>query len=156
MLQKDGGCFPTANHPKEVGIWMKNARPWTNQEISTNFVADWWKWWGSLYLGESAGEWELHISWPLLSKVGPNGMLIFVLLLAWWGHAMGKGGRALDGQESWKKAVKQVMCTLQNVKALVLQAGEGGDLMKDSLTPKATPTLGSKSRGKKRYVFTCV
>ncbi|KAF8223554.1 hypothetical protein L208DRAFT_1381415 [Tricholoma matsutake] len=146
MSQKDAGCFPTANRPKEVVILMKNAHPWADQEISVNFVTDWWKWWGDLYPDESAGVWELHISWPLLSKAGANSMLIFLLLLAWLGQAMGKGRRALDGQESWKKAVEQVTWVLQNVKVFILQSREDGGTVEDDSTPKAAHALGSKSR----------
>ncbi|KAF8222049.1 hypothetical protein L208DRAFT_1382029 [Tricholoma matsutake] len=99
-----------------------------------------------LYPDESMGEWELHISWPSLSKAGANSMLIFLLLLAWWGQAMGEGRCALDGQESWKKAVEQVTRALQNVKVFVLQSREDGGTMEDDSMPKAAHALGSKSR----------
>ncbi|KAF8238248.1 hypothetical protein L208DRAFT_1375273 [Tricholoma matsutake] len=59
--------------------------------------------------------------------------------------AMGEGRHALDGQESWKKAVKQVMRALQNVKVFILQSREDGGTMEDESMPKAAHALGSKS-----------
>jgi hypothetical protein len=141
--QKDGGRFGTAGRPKEVAAWMKNARPLTDQDIAASFVGDWWKWWGGLYSGVDAGG-----AWEVFEKAGANGMLIFVLTLAWWGQAIGEEGRVLEGSDCWGKAVCEVTQALVKVRAMRSQVGDPSE----SAKVKAVAKSLKPKRGVKRHV----
>ncbi|KAL6298089.1 hypothetical protein BKA93DRAFT_831002 [Sparassis latifolia] len=78
----------------EVASWMKIARLARDMEIddSVAFAKGWWGWWTSLQPSTRAvgddGKLQQDRSavvWDSLCITGPNGLLLVVVCLAWWG-----------------------------------------------------------------------
>jgi hypothetical protein len=83
---------------------------------------DWWTWWT-----ECQPSWRIQKSnkkgflpsngkgnWSLLRVGGNNGLLLFVMSLAWWGNA--SLGNA-EEKKKWTAAVKEVSWALEHMHA---------------------------------------
>jgi hypothetical protein len=105
------------NRPKEVGVWIKNARKYKAFVIDDIkvFSRSWWTWWEGLQ-----PEWRIaagrpfsqkvplgEVSWESLFKSGCNGFFIVVLTISWWLTAV-KGN--LD-DEDFSQAFSDVLWT---------------------------------------------
>ncbi|KAJ7106175.1 hypothetical protein C8R44DRAFT_638607 [Mycena epipterygia] len=102
-----------ARHPKQVGIWVKNARigtPVFSVEVLSN---EWWAWWMDInpkwrvkdgkLVEEGDGNWEC------LRCPGQNGWLNILVCLKWW-----YGG--LDGEsQDWLRAIMDVKWALEGL-----------------------------------------
>ncbi|KAJ7463596.1 hypothetical protein FB451DRAFT_1042746 [Mycena latifolia] len=106
-------AHPTTHCPKQIGIWVKNARVGVPELSVDTFSAQWWDWWRVLN-----PEWrkrdgalvkEGEGSWDVLRCPGQNGFLNILICLKWW-HA------ALDEEtEDWKAAIADVKWVLKGM-----------------------------------------
>jgi hypothetical protein len=112
-----GPSFPASTNirPPEIAVWMKNGRRWRDMELDDHerFGKQWWAWWSSLQPSS-----QLHddptlpslptvaMDWTALRKPGKNGLLLFMVSLAWW-------GKASDACGEWLKAVLEVTNVLR-------------------------------------------
>ena len=107
-----GPSFPPAAgvRPTEIGVWMKNRRPWKDMEIvdEVGFGQQWWDWWSSLQPGSRAlnDVPTVDMDWGKLNKAGKNGFLLIMMSLVWW-------GKASRGDGGWLKAVTEVSTVLR-------------------------------------------
>jgi hypothetical protein len=89
--------------PQEFSWWMKRARKYSSppfiSDVST-FAASFGVWWGSMR--KAGGE-----DWGVLKTGGPNGFLVIMLLLCWWGRA--------DASHVWKAAVDEATACLDKM-----------------------------------------
>ncbi|SJL16932.1 uncharacterized protein ARMOST_20464 [Armillaria ostoyae] len=91
--------LPSAGHPAEVGVWIKNYRRKHPKISLPKFADEWWIWWkgmqpdwhnvmdvdgalGEAYRGGIGGDWEC------LWKSGQNGFVSLLACLAWWGQVV--------------------------------------------------------------------
>ncbi|KAJ7705147.1 hypothetical protein B0H16DRAFT_1254351, partial [Mycena metata] len=104
---------PTTNRPKEVGVWVKNARKGTPAIADVeDFAKRWWVWWKGInptwrlrdgdLVRDSSG------SWDVLRCPGQNGFLNVVICLKWW-HEVDEVGAP---SEEWTHAVSDVKWVL--------------------------------------------
>ncbi|KAJ6630398.1 hypothetical protein B0H10DRAFT_1939157 [Mycena sp. CBHHK59/15] len=95
--------YPTGLPPKEVGVWVKNARKGVPKISVETFPKEWWGWWTRINPGWRVSNGVLGRdgdgNWDDLRCPGQNGFLNVIMCLKWW-HA------ALEGEsEDWKRAV---------------------------------------------------
>lgn len=86
--------LPKSKRPEEVNAWLKRHRKFTNipSLVLSDYVTEVRMWWISLQPQErvvSDGEPLLRqvsedTDWSILTKSGPNGFFIIMLVLAWW------------------------------------------------------------------------
>ncbi|KAI0281132.1 hypothetical protein BGY98DRAFT_902412, partial [Russula aff. rugulosa BPL654] len=79
--------------PREISVWMKNGRRWTDVDLddTERFGKQWWDWWHSLqpksrirrYQSRSTSP-TLEMDWSGLQKPGKNGILLVMISLVWW------------------------------------------------------------------------
>ncbi|KAL6302864.1 hypothetical protein BKA93DRAFT_751001 [Sparassis latifolia] len=109
--------------PTTVADWMKVAQPTRDMGIgdSRTFAMMWWAWWTSLQLSARPvgkdGRPQKNESvtiWDDLCITGPNGLLLVVLCLAWWGSAV-VGGASPDEENDWCAAVEDVAWSLSKM-----------------------------------------
>ncbi len=105
---------PTEGRPAEVAAWMKRARKLTDYPIKNvdEFAVAWLNWWNSNKPPSVSGEVAANFDWAVLNVTGPNGLLLFMLTLAWWGSALDdtKGHRG-----KWLVAVCDVRLVFDRV-----------------------------------------
>ncbi|TFK77649.1 hypothetical protein K466DRAFT_441878, partial [Polyporus arcularius HHB13444] len=78
---------PTEGRPLEVAAWMKRARKLTDYPIKNvdKFADAWLLWWKSNKpLSQAVDDLPANLDWAVLNVTGPNGLLLFMLSLAWW------------------------------------------------------------------------
>ncbi|KAL6298296.1 hypothetical protein BKA93DRAFT_703316, partial [Sparassis latifolia] len=102
--------------PAKVASWMKIARPARDMEIDDPiaFARGWWGWWTSLQPstwavgddGKPQQDWSAVV-WDSLCITGPNGLLLVVVCLAWWGMVV-VGKASADQENNWCAAVADV------------------------------------------------
>ncbi|RDX39725.1 hypothetical protein OH76DRAFT_1490873 [Lentinus brumalis] len=106
---------PTVGRPLEVAAWMKRARKLVDYPIKdvVTFADGWLKWWTSNKpVSDGTIDVPANLNWAVLNVSGSNGVLLFMLLLAWWGAALE------DDQENrgkWLLAVSDVRVALDRV-----------------------------------------
>ncbi|RDX39964.1 hypothetical protein OH76DRAFT_1423985 [Lentinus brumalis] len=113
---------PTEGRPLEVAAWMKRARKLVDFPIKDvdKFAAAWLTWWKSNKpVAQDTDNVRANWDWGVLNVSGPNGILLFMLSLAWWGavveHTQGYQGK-------WLLAVSDVRLVLDRV---LLAAAKG-------------------------------
>ncbi|KAJ7148594.1 hypothetical protein C8R46DRAFT_1231087 [Mycena filopes] len=126
----------TAVRPKEVGVFMGNARKWGTvvkllsdpgpRATEGTFGARWWGWWdeaqpavrkkrnGKFVAAAKVAtkEWE-----DVAKMAGRNGLLLYVGALLWWGEAAVGAGEDL---EEWKEAARDVAEVLEKAREWVV------------------------------------
>jgi hypothetical protein len=131
-----GPSFPPATNlrPPEIGVWMKNRRPWKDMELADKekFSQKWWTWWSSLQPDSRTCDDKptIQMDWGKLSKAGKNGFLLIILSLVWW-------GKASNRDEGWLKAVVEVS------KVLLCMRGTAGAIIGVKKTAGLVPLSGS-------------
>jgi hypothetical protein len=143
-----GPSFPPAAAgvwPTEIGVWMKNRRPWKDVGIANTagFVQKWWGWWSSLQPDSRTANDMLiiNMNWEKLKKPGRNGFLLIILSLVWWGKASSR-------DEEWQMAVAEVskvLCCMLGGFTSVPDPPEHGSLNSSSAA-NAVATASSKRR----------
>ena len=132
-----GPSFPHAAgvRPAEIGMWMKNRRPWKDVDIAdmAGFEQHWWNWWCSLQpdTRNANDAPTIAMDWQKLQKTGRNGFLLVMMSLAWWGKASSR-------DEGWRKAVAEVGAVLHCIVG-------GSGAVRGVTTPPRHGPLGSSS-----------
>ncbi|KAJ7768838.1 hypothetical protein B0H16DRAFT_1246912, partial [Mycena metata] len=98
---------PTANRPKEVGAWVKNARK--GKPALTGGVEglkeQWDIWWRGINPEWRIREGELvqegSGSWEVLRCPGQNGFLNVLMSLKWWHDGTSEEWRRAAGDVKW-------------------------------------------------------
>ncbi|KAJ7840612.1 hypothetical protein B0H14DRAFT_2360567 [Mycena olivaceomarginata] len=109
--------LPTSGRPKEVAMWVRNARKGIPDVLPQSFSDQWWQWWtrinpewrvvdGAL-VKEGDGDWE-ELRCP-----GQNGLLNVLACLKWWRNALGRE------TEDWLDAVRDVAWALSQMQRYV-------------------------------------
>lgn len=70
------------SRPAEFDVWMKTDHPWKDQLVNDGFMANWWTWWNTIKVLPENG------------IVGPSGVMLLVIGLAWWGVHVKEEGHA--------------------------------------------------------------
>lgn len=98
-------------------MWIKNVRG-THLVLQGNevirFSMGWWKWWKGVQSachGLSDGSGAITAAgrsgdrdWSCMAKCGQNGVLTFLVALAWWGKAVLRDGGDVD--MDWENALE--------------------------------------------------
>ncbi len=105
---------PTEGRPREVAAWMKRARKLVDYPIEDVdvFAAAWFRWWNSNKPPSISGDVPANYDWAVLNVTGPNGLLLFMLTLAWWGSLAGDNQ---GYQGKWLLAVGDVRLVFDRV-----------------------------------------
>ncbi|KAJ6533823.1 hypothetical protein DFH09DRAFT_844047, partial [Mycena vulgaris] len=79
--------------PKQVGVWVKNARIGTPVLVIEKFIEEWGVWWMDIQPKWRIRDGELVTdgttgSWDALRCPGPNGLLNVLMCLKWWRAAL--------------------------------------------------------------------
>jgi len=143
----DGGpSFPpsTSVRPREISVWMKNGRRWTDVDLddTERFGKQWWDWWHSLqpksrirrYQSRSTSP-TLEMDWSGLQKPGKNGILLVMISLVWWGSASSR-------DESWLAAIVDV------TEVLTCMKNASGEMLGESSVDNSASAVTSK-RGRR-------
>jgi hypothetical protein len=95
---------------------MKHGRPWIDQAVDDKFGSSWWKWWKCLrpceYMPADNAE---ELDWEGVNKAGSNGVLLIVVVLAWWGST-GSEDLKSPGPEGWKVVLGEVSWVLERLR----------------------------------------
>lgn len=113
---------PTDSRPPEVAAWMKRARKLVDYPINDvdKFADAWLSWWKSNKpVSGDVDDLPANMDWAVLNVSGPNGLLLFMLTLAWWG-AVVEDGQSHRGK--WLLAITDVRLVLDRV---LLAAAKG-------------------------------
>ncbi|KAF8184374.1 hypothetical protein K438DRAFT_1598376, partial [Mycena galopus ATCC 62051] len=84
----------TTNHPKAVGMWVKNARKGVpNIGTAEQMEGEWWAWWRKINPGwrlSDNGDLVQNHDGPfdVLKCPGQNGFLSIMVCLKWWHGSM--------------------------------------------------------------------
>ncbi|TFK80860.1 hypothetical protein K466DRAFT_461018, partial [Polyporus arcularius HHB13444] len=105
---------PTVGRPLEVAAWMKRARKLIDFQIEDVdvFAAAWFKWWNSNKPASIDGDVPANFDWAVLNVTGTNGILLFMLTLAWWG-SVASGNQGHRGK--WLLAVGDVRLVFDRI-----------------------------------------
>ncbi|KAJ7148605.1 hypothetical protein C8R46DRAFT_1231121 [Mycena filopes] len=154
----------TAVRPKEVGVFMGNARKWGSvvklssapgpRATAGTFAVRWWDWWGEAQpaarkkrKGKFVGaEKVARKGWEEVAKMtGRNGVLLYVGALLWWGEAVVSAGEEL---EEWKEAVRDVAAVLTEAREWVV--GPSGKKSAAAVATAKGKTTGAAGGSAKR------
>ncbi len=105
---------PTHGRPSEVAAWMKRARKLVDYPIEDvdKFADSWLGWWKSNKPPTISDELPANFDWAVLNVTGSNGLLLFMLSLAWWGSVVGDGQ---GNRGKWLLAVGDVRVVFDRV-----------------------------------------
>ncbi|KAJ7507609.1 hypothetical protein B0H11DRAFT_1664186, partial [Mycena galericulata] len=102
---------PPRLRPKQVGVWVKNARKGTPALEVGAFSKQWWVWWRAINPDWREREGDLlkdgDGNWGVMECPGQNGFLNVLICLKWWGDRL-EG----DSREDWEQAVGDVRWVL--------------------------------------------
>ncbi|KAJ7430083.1 hypothetical protein B0H11DRAFT_1765718 [Mycena galericulata] len=107
---------PPRYRPKQVAVWVKNARKGTPALEVKTFSAQWWVWWRAINPDWRQGEGEGELlkgvegSWGVMECPGQNGFLNILICLKWWGERLDS-----DSREEWERAVDDVNWVLRGM-----------------------------------------
>ncbi|RPD67895.1 hypothetical protein L226DRAFT_527577 [Lentinus tigrinus ALCF2SS1-7] len=118
----------TDGRPPEVADWMKRHRKLVDVTIRDvdKFAEGWARWWkGNKPVPSSEDDDEVpaNLDWSVLYVSGPNGLLLFILTLAWWGTAVAEDDTR---HGKWLVAMSDVRLVFDRV-LLAASRCQGGD-----------------------------
>ncbi|KAJ7449741.1 hypothetical protein B0H11DRAFT_1928524 [Mycena galericulata] len=136
-FQTSTKTHPAKRRPKQVGVWVKNARVGTPDLSPQGFGREWWGWWESIN-----PEWRLREGklvregegdWGQLRCPGANGFLNVIICLKWWRDAME------EGSEEWELAVADVTWVLEGMLGCVRDTNTTATALPAPSTAASTP-----------------
>ncbi|KAI0038815.1 hypothetical protein FA95DRAFT_1577978 [Auriscalpium vulgare] len=167
-FKEDGGRLAsstsTNKRPKEIGHWVRCARPWTHKAVDpVNFGIQWWIWFKALVPSgqlTSAGR-VVRLDgtdWSLFERPGHNGLLNLVIGFAWWGAELRmRDGMPRSMHQSFNHALEDVRWILQALCAKGCDepnrqsdsADENDDETEERSTTSSGKRAASKAGGRK-------
>ncbi|KAG6825080.1 hypothetical protein H0H92_004754 [Tricholoma furcatifolium] len=136
---RDGGRLSTDGRPASISAWMRGGRRWVDVEVDAGFAGEWTVWWNGL---------KAEADRSKLAKAGPNGMVVVVIGLAWWGCQIEEEGRRYKGEGSWFQAVREVTSMLHGMIEGLVEEDGGTDDNEPTKTKEKPAPLTKRSKRK--------